>query len=420
MKLSSRYNRVNMLTSLLVLILTGIIYYLVIHLILTNKLDRDLAVEEDEIRQYSHNYNKLPLAATYIDQQVSYREQSDSSSTMREFSYTTYYNPQTKKQEPGRSLVTTVMVNGKAFVATIVKSRVEAEDLVSIILWITLSVTLLLLICLWLVNRFVMNRLWKPFYLVLSRMKTFEVRETENTYPIVSQIDEFNELSQSVNAMTEKVKKDYKDLKGFTDNASHEMMTPLAVIHSKLDTLLQTESLTEGQGELLEDIYQATGKLSRLHQTLLLLAKIENNLIPEAHEIDLKEITDAKIRQFQSFFEQDDLEVYKNLGHCRITMNSYLADVLLNNLFSNAIRHNVKHGKVGIQLDNTQLVISNTGKYHDIEGKLFDRFSKSPESEGLGLGLAITRQICNLYGFKIEYHYAGDQHFFTLYFTSEN
>ena len=51
MKLAARYNRVNLFTSLVVLIITGVIYYTVIHFILTEKLDKDLAVEEDEIRQ---------------------------------------------------------------------------------------------------------------------------------------------------------------------------------------------------------------------------------------------------------------------------------------------------------------------------------------------------------------------------------
>ena len=79
--------------------------------------------------------------------------------------------------------------------------------------------------------------------------------------------------------MTQRVKKDYTELKSFTDNASHEMMTPLAVINSKLDTLIQTEILSDQQGELIADVYLAVSRLSRLNQSLLLMTKIENNLI---------------------------------------------------------------------------------------------------------------------------------------------
>lgn len=415
MKLSTRYNRVNIITSIIVLIITGIIYYLVIHLILTNKLDKDLAVEENEIRQYTHTYKKLPLPATYLDQQISYSSPKGDTTDVREFSYTTYLNPKEKEQEPGRSLVTTVNLNGKTIVVTITKSRVESEDLVRIILLITLGITMLLLFSLLLINRFVLNRLWKPFYVVLNRMKAFEVTRMDNIKEEPTRIDEFNELNKSVNAMAEKVKQDYKELKSFTDNASHEMMTPLAVINSKLDSLLQTESFTEQQGALLEDIYQATGRLSRLHQSLLLLAKIENNLISDTEEIDLKEMIEAKIRQFQELFGRDGLNVEIKLSERKVTMSRYLADILLNNLFSNTVRHNINDGRISLELTSEKLTISNTGKTLNIHNRMFDRFSKSTESEGMGLGLAISKQICNLYGFNIEYSHIENMHFFSIY-----
>ncbi|WP_025146720.1 sensor histidine kinase [Pedobacter jeongneungensis] len=415
MKLSSRYNRVNIITSIIVLIITGIIYYLVIHLILTNKLDKDLAVEENEIRQYTQTYKKLPLPATYLDQQVSYREPKGDITDVREFIYTTYLNPKEKEQEPGRSLVTTVDLNGKTVIVTITKSRVESEDLVRIILMITLGITVLLLVLLLLINRFVLNRLWKPFYVVLNRMKAFEVTRMDNIKEEPTRIDEFNELNISVNAMAEKVKQDYKELKSFTDNASHEMMTPLAIINSKLDSLLQTESFTEQQGALLEDIYQATGRLSRLHQSLLLLAKIENNLISDTQEVDLKELIEAKIRQFHELFERDGLNVEVKLSERKVTMSRYLADILLNNLVSNAVRHNISGGKIMIELTAEKLAVSNTGKNLNIQNRMFDRFSKSTESEGMGLGLAISKQICNLYGFGIEYSHIENIHVFSIY-----
>jgi len=415
MKLSSRYNRANIITSIVVLIITGIIYYLVIHLILTNKLDRDLAVEENEIRQYTQTYKKLPLPATYLDQQVFYSEPKGDITNIREFSYTTYLNPKEKELEPGRSLVTTVNLNGKTVIVTITKSRVESEDLVRIILLITLGITVLLLVSLLLINRFVLSRLWKPFYQVLYRMKAFEVTRMDNIKEEPTKIDEFNELNRSVNAMAEKVKQDYKELKSFTDNASHEMMTPLAIINSKLDSLLQTESFTEQQGALLEDIYQATGRLSRLHQSLLLLAKIENNLISDVQEVDLKELIEAKIRQFSELFERDGLKVEVKLSERKVTMSRYLADILLNNLISNAVRHNMSGGKILIELNAEKLMVSNTGKKLNIQNRMFDRFSKSATSEGMGLGLAISKQICNLYGFSIGYGQVENLHIFTIY-----
>ncbi|MDY0905436.1 ATP-binding protein [Pedobacter sp. CFBP9032] len=417
MKLSTRYNRVNILTSSIILVITGIIYYFFIHLILTNKLDKDLVVEENEIRQYTRTYQKLPLPASYLDQQVSYRELPADANNIREFSNTTYLNPIENEQEPGRSLVTTLRLKGQNIQVTITKSRVESEDLVRVILLITLGVTLILLVSLIIINRFVMSRLWMPFYNTLKRMKAFEVTKMESLNSDTTKIDEFIELNQSVNAMADRVKKDYRELKSFTDNASHEMMTPLTVINSKLDSLLQTEPFTAQQGTLLEDIYQATGRLSRLHQSLLLLAKIENNLITDAQEIDLKVLIESKVRQFHELFERDSLIVQTKLSNKTVNMSRYLADILLNNLFSNAVRHNQRGGKILIELTETTLIISNTGKDFSGKDRLFDRFSKSNESEGMGLGLAITKQVCNLYGYRINYQQINELHIFSVFFN---
>ncbi|WP_316800252.1 ATP-binding protein [Pedobacter frigidisoli] len=417
MKLSTRYNRVNILTSSVILVITGIIYYFFIHLILTNKLDKDLAVEENEIRQYTRTYQKLPLPASYLDQQVSYRKLPAEANDIREFSNTTYLNQNENEQEPGRSLVTTLRLKGQSIQVTITKSRVESEDLVRVILLITLGVTLILLVSLFIINRFVMSRLWMPFYNTLKRMKSFEVTKMESLNSDTTKIDEFIELNQSVNAMADRVKQDYRELKSFTDNASHEMMTPLAVINSKLDSLLQTEPFTAQQGTLLEDIYQATGRLSRLHQSLLLLAKIENNLITDTQEIDLKILIESKIRQFHELFERDSLTTKIKLNHKTVIMSRYLADILLNNLFSNAVRHNQRGGTIWIELTEAALVMSNTGKDFSGKNRLFDRFSKSNESEGMGLGLAITKQVCNLYGYQINYQQINEIHIFSVFFN---
>ncbi|WP_421944305.1 sensor histidine kinase [Pedobacter sp.] len=416
MKLSTRYNRVNILTSSIILVITGIIYYFFIHLILTNKLDKDLAVEENEIRQYTRTYQKLPLPASYLDQQVSYRELPAEAKDIREFSNTTYLNQNENEQEPGRSLVTTLRLKGLNIQVTITKSRVESEDLVRVILLITLGVTLILLVSLFIINRFVMSRLWMPFYNTLKRMKSFEVTKMESLNSDTTKIDEFIELNQSVNAMADRVKQDYRELKSFTDNASHEMMTPLAVINSKLDSLLQTEPFTAQQGTMLEDIYQATGRLSRLHQSLLLLAKIENNLIGDIQAIDLKELIAQKARQFEELLERDGLTLEVILCEKTINMSRYLADILLNNLFSNAVRHNIKGGKIIVELSNVKLVIGNTGKDFETKTKLFDRFSKSNESDGMGLGLAISKQVCNLYGYRIDYEQVKKMHYFSIFF----
>lgn len=417
MKLVDKYNRVTLLASFVVLVFTGVIYYTVIHFILTERLDKDLSIEEDEVEAYAAAYGKLPLPGNFKDQTVQYKSLDSGEIIEPRYLYTDYYNESEHANEPGRSLITSVKVQGKNYEVTITKSRVESEYLVRIIFYITIGVTVLLIVTLLLVNRLILNRLWKPFNTVLTQMKAFNLRGKNEIEPALSNIDEFNELNQSAVAMSLRVKDDYKELKSFTDNAAHEMMTPMAVINSKLDTLIQTETFTDRQGELIEDVYAAVRKLSRLNQSLLLLAKIENNLITDQEDVDLEDLLTVKIRQFQELFQAEQIVVSFKAATKILLFNKYLADILINNLISNAIRHNYKGGRIDIVLNQEKLTISNTSLMPALDqNKAFERFYKNTASEGMGLGLAISRQICMRYQFDLSYSYIGTMHQFKFSF----
>ena len=417
MKLAAKYNRVTLIASIIVFLFTGVIYYSVIHYILTGQLDKDLAIEEDEIAAYVKTYGKLPLAGSFKEQKVSYHLIDPNHDFERRYFYNDYFNESEQRIEPGRSLIRTIEVKGKLYSVTVTKSRLEAEDLVRIIFLITLSVTILLLITLLLINRFILNNIWRPFYGILLQMKAFNLADKNDIRIEATKIDEFAELNAAVATMSLRVKQDYRELKSFTDNASHEMMTPLAVINSKLDTLIQTETFSNSQGELIEDIYVALGKLSRLNQSLLMLAKIENNLIGDQETINLDELISQKTRQFQELLQSQNLNLKTELATRKINMNKHLADMLINNLLSNAIRHNYKGGEIFIQLNDSHLTISNTGLAAAlVVNKVFERFYKNAASEGMGLGLAISNQICNLYHFKLNYTYQDTRHTFKVSF----
>src|SRR5581483_2726894 len=149
--------------------------------------------------------------------------------------------------------------------------------LIKIIFFITIGVILLLLFTLFITNRLLLNRLWQPFHNLLKELRIFNVADNKDIPMMNTNIEEFRELNQAVVSMSSRVKSDYKDLKTFTENASHELLTPIAVINSKLDTLLQTGDFTRQQSKLLGDLYSAVSKLTRLNQSLLLLVKIENH-----------------------------------------------------------------------------------------------------------------------------------------------
>jgi signal transduction histidine kinase len=266
-------------------------------------------------------------------------------------------------------------------------------------------------------NRFILNRLWKPFYNIMKELRLFNIADTREIPKLGTDIDEFKELNTVVVDMAARAKHDYKDLKIFTENASHELMTPIAVINSKLDTLIQTENFSERQSKLLNDLYSAVSRLNRLNQSLLLLVKIEHRLMHERRQINLRELAEEMTMQFEEIFQGKRLKIACKLNDKEIYASPYLAEVLLSNLISNAIRHNYVGGEVVINLTNESLVVQNTGNETELnEEIIFTRFHKSSGSEGSGLGLTISKQICENFGFSLKYSFEGVYHTFTVGF----
>jgi len=217
--------------------------------------------------------------------------------------------------------------------------------------------------------------------------------------------------------MSSRVKNEYQNLKTFTENASHEMMTPIAVITSKLDTLIQDETLSANQYAQINDIYAATNRLARLNQSLLLLVKIENDLVQDSAVLNLKEVILEKLHQFNELIQNKHINVIYTLEEKEINASKYLVDILINNLFSNAIKHNSTYGSIRINLTGNQLLFQNTGDKDPLNpGEIFERFQKSKTSEGTGLGLTIAKNICSQYNFKLNYYFEEPLHTFQIVF----
>jgi signal transduction histidine kinase len=231
-----------------------------------------------------------------------------------------------------------------------------------------------------------------------------------------SKVDEFNELNTSVIKMADRVTNEFNSLKSFTENASHEMQTPLAVINSKLDLLIQHSN--ESQAEQLQAIYDSVSRLNKLNRTLLLLTKIDNRLYPMAEEITIKKLLEQKLQQLEDLIQSREITVTTHLENVSLHMNYDLADILLNNLLNNAIKHNLKGGTIECKLTNDHLLITNTGIANSFdEADIFERFQKGAHSDGTDLALAVVKQICVASNFSISYKYEFNLHHIQLYFN---
>ncbi len=90
---------------------------------------------------------------------------------------------------------------------------------------------------------------------------------------------------------------------------------------------------------------------------------------------------------------------------------------IYNNLFNNAIKHNIADGKIYIKLAHNQLIFQNTGEREMLKkDEIFERFKKGKNSEGTGLGLTIVKNICSQYNYTISYSFEALMHTFTVKF----
>lgn len=417
MKLLTKYNRANIITALIVLLASSITYYFIIRTILIKQLDKDLKVEEQEIYDYVDENKALPNASDYKGQKIKF-EPANHAKIQREIVTATIVNAANNENERVRILSFPIAVNGVLHKAIVIKSQVEAEDLLAVIVLVTGAIFLLLLFAISLTNRFLLGKLWQPFYNTLQQLQTFDVNNSKAFNLPVTNLEEFNELNNSVTEMTKRIYAEFETLKAFTDNASHEMQTPLAIINSKLDILLQTS--TEKQAEQLQAIYNATGRLIRLNQTLLLLTKINNQQFKSVQKVDLTKILQLKLQQFDELVKAKNIKISTDLEQVFIDINEELVEILLNNLISNAIKHNYDGGFINCVLNKRMLQILSSGPALTFNEKdIFNRFQKSDHSTGTGLGLAVVQQICENSGLTIEYNLKNDEHLFTVFLQND-
>src|SRR4029077_565785 len=124
------------------------------------------------------------------------------------------------------------------------------------------------------------------------------LQRLENIHFEITNIKEFNELNTALNEMTQKIYLDYVNMKEFTENAAHEMQTPVAIVQGKLELLLQDDNLKDEQIDSLLQASEALNRLSKLNQSLLLLTKIENKQYESTGSINLSVVVEKYIKLF--------------------------------------------------------------------------------------------------------------------------
>ena len=284
--------------------------------------------------------------------------------------------------------------------------------------WILLVLLVLVIVSGGLISKYILA----PFKRTLRAIQGFDLKQKGALRLPDTRTWEFRELNTFLLQLTESARRDYQSLKEFTENASHELQTPTAIIRGKLDLLMESD-IRDEQAILIAEMQNALERLSRIHSSLTLLTKLENQEYRPGEPVCISNLARETLLSFDELIQMKaiDLQVHIEKG-VHIPLHQSLVDLLLSNLVSNSIRHNSVtqgvNGLIRVNLTGEGLVIVNTGKEPCVPTEeLFERFKKgNTGSDSIGIGLAIVRQICDLSHFDVVYQYRGGLHMVAVSF----
>lgn len=410
---------INYLIYAMVVVLVSIpAFYLVIDGLFTRDVDETLLLRKQEVQYRIKNIRS--------DEDIRLWEKLDGdiqlTSTDKSLPDSIYsiihHDSLANEMEPYRVLSSAILIHNKPYHLVLRISLVESDDLITAIVFAQVVLLIILLSGLIIINGMVSRRIWKPFYSTLEKLKQFEMDKNPVMQLDRTRVKEFEDLNRTIKQLADKNYQVYLYQKEFTENASHEMQTPLAVFQAKLDLLLQSR-LSEEQALLIQPLLDSATRLNRLNKGLVLLAKIDNHQFIETEPVEITGLTLQLIGQFRDQIERKGLRLQTHWDELiAIPFNKTLLEMLFSNLIANAIRHNNDGGDIEIRARKSNWTISNSGPALSIPAeKIFDRFQKGNQNpSSLGLGLAIVKRICDNAGWTINYHFMENRHILILRF----
>ena len=414
MSLFSQTARYLLLTALAIALIGSVGFYTLIHRKIRHEVDEILA---SQAKQTELRLQKLPVN-NLSDWDDNPRIERVMTPIRPEFSDITVRDSLADNELiPIRQLKTTVSAKGQIYLITVQLPYYEFNELTREMSLGVIVGFLLLMALSVIIGLGLSRRLWRPFYSTIDQLGSFRLDQANGPAFPESSVKEFSLLGQSLSELTQKLRRQFSLQKQFTENASHELQTPLAVASAELELLMQSEHLTEADHAHLQHATDALSRMSQLNRSLLLLTQVENDQFATDDVLNLSELLNHYADEYEPFFQHKNMSIKRAISpDVHLRMNRQLAVVLLTNLLKNAARHGVAwHGKSGgcvsIELTSDGLTIQNTGKPLPFaDNLLFNRFVKDPaRPDSTGLGLALVKQICDRYGLPLTYQYDAER-----------
>jgi signal transduction histidine kinase len=413
LRLETRTTLNYIIVSAIIYVIVAVSFFFSVQYVIYKEVDRRLLVEKSDFEQYIDRIGYWEENSYFVEDKINV------SPTLRtspiEFKDTLMISRYDDAEYvPFRQVSFDKKIADTLYRVSIRKSLIESNQLLKVITIVMLVVLSGGLSLLYVFQQRTSKRLWRPFYETLSKAKEFNVHQGDKLVLSPQKIHEFNELNSALNKMTDKILRDYQSLREFTENASHEIQTPLALINTRVEGLIQDNAMSATHMRWIQDIHESVMRLSKLNHALLTLAKIENEQFHDTEILDLNDIVKKHVERMEEVFSLKGINLKVNdRGSFTTQINHSLADMLVGNLLTNAVKHNLpQDGTITIEMSADELRFSNSGHPLTIDPrKLFERFQRQNRSaSSLGLGLAIVKKICETCELGLDYQYSDGVH----------
>ena len=224
---------------------------------------------------------------------------------------------------------------------------------------------------------------------------------------------DFRYLDISIQRMIETIADKFQKEREFISNASHELMTPVSILQSKIENMFDEEDLADDVKIKLLEMQRILNRLKSITKTLLLISQIENEQFIKDDEINLATLVQDVCEEISIRAEEKNLSIDTDMpaGTVLYGVNKFLLFNLFFNLINNAIKYNREGGSIHItaQKTGTALVVSITDTGSGIGEEelpyIFNRFKKlkqSAQTDSFGLGLPIVKSIASYHQIEVE------------------
>lgn len=402
-----------LLTLFSIMILGGVSIFFIFKIFIHQSTDQILYEYKTRIENYvALNDTMIEFTTSVIQpQRVEQRIINPTDNYPLGIKDTLLYNENSGAFLPYRQLYFTIEYKNRLHLVNVNQQTFEFGDLLYVLIGSILALFLLFFVFTYLVDFYLKKKVWSPFNDTLEKLDDYDLEIGRNLSLTNSSIKEFDKLNEVVNKMVGKINSDYENTKNFSEDISHEMQTPLAIIKSRIDIIRQQHTLDKDSIVSLSVISNAVSRLSNLNKSLLLLTKIRNDQFQDIVKVNVKQVITDFLENIEELIEAKAITVDIACDDLFIDMDLTLSDILISNLLVNAIRHNTNEGFVKIQLSDDKLIIENSCLPQENKGNLFDRMVSNKSKDSIGLGLNLVKSICDKNGFDVSYSFPMDRVF---------